>query len=81
MPTSVGYHNYNVEFLQTLVMLEHLASFLEYLQENIFEPLGMIDTSFNLRGEPMVCSPNDAIKTFHNSGLDELYLGDYLIHK
>ena len=41
----------------------------------------LLNTSFNLRGEPMVCSPNDAIKTFHNSGLDELYLGDYLIHK
>ena len=41
----------------------------------------LLNTSFNLRGEPMVCSPKDAIKTFHNSGLDELYLGDYLVCK
>jgi carbamoyltransferase len=41
----------------------------------------VLNTSFNLRGEPMVCAPTDAIRTFYSSGLDALILGDYLIEK
>ncbi len=41
----------------------------------------IMNTSFNLRGEPIVSSPTDAIRTFYSSGLDALILGSYLINK
>ena len=41
----------------------------------------ILNTSFNLRGEPMVSSPKDALNTFGKSGLETLYLGDYVIRK
>lgn len=41
----------------------------------------VLNTSFNLNGEPMVDSPVDAIRTFYSSGLDVLYLGDVRISK
>jgi carbamoyltransferase len=41
----------------------------------------LINTSFNLRGEPIVSSPSDALKTFLASGIDCLALEDILIDK
>ena len=41
----------------------------------------IMNTSFNLRGEPIVCTPTDAIRTFYSSGLDALVLGDLLVEK
>ncbi|MFH1460600.1 MAG: carbamoyltransferase C-terminal domain-containing protein [Candidatus Omnitrophota bacterium] len=41
----------------------------------------LINTSLNRRGEPMVCSPFDALKMFKESGLDYLAIGDYLVRK
>ena len=41
----------------------------------------LLNTSFNVQGEPMVCSIEDAIKNFYLSGLDELYIGSYKIKK
>ncbi|MDX1959915.1 MAG: carbamoyltransferase C-terminal domain-containing protein [Leptospiraceae bacterium] len=41
----------------------------------------VLNTSFNLKGEPMVSSPKDAIRTFFTSGLDALIIGDFLIVK
>ncbi len=41
----------------------------------------LLNTSFNLNGEPIVCSPRDALKTFYNCGLDILVLGNYIIIK
>jgi len=41
----------------------------------------IMNTSFNLRGEPIVCTPKDAIRTFYSSGLDFLILGDVVIAK
>jgi carbamoyltransferase len=41
----------------------------------------LINTSFNVSGEPIVCTPNDAIKTFLNSGMDYLVIGNYLVSK
>ena len=41
----------------------------------------VLNTSFNLRGEPIVCTPKDALRTFFTSGLDALILGDCLIKK
>lgn len=41
----------------------------------------VMNTSFNLRGEPIVCSPTDAIRTFFSSGLDALVLGNFVVEK
>ncbi len=42
---------------------------------------GVLNTSFNLHGFPVVCSPEDAIYVFENSGLEYLALEGYLISK
>jgi carbamoyltransferase len=41
----------------------------------------VLNTSFNLKGEPIVNSPFDAIRTFYTSGLDALILDRCLIAK
>ncbi|MEP2716192.1 carbamoyltransferase N-terminal domain-containing protein [Pseudophaeobacter sp.] len=41
----------------------------------------LINTSFNVRGEPLVCTPDDAIACFLNTGLDVLAIGDCLVWK
>jgi carbamoyltransferase len=41
----------------------------------------LLNTSFNLRGEPIVTTPENAWNTFHNSGLDLLVLGSVLVRK
>jgi len=41
----------------------------------------LVNTSFNLNGEPIVNSPEDAIRTFFTSGIDSLILGDFIIDK
>jgi carbamoyltransferase len=41
----------------------------------------LINTSFNLRGEPIVSSPSDALKTFFASGIDSLAIEDLLVDK
>ena len=41
----------------------------------------LLNTSFNVRGEPIVTSPQDAINTFLNSGIDTLVIGRFVIDK
>jgi carbamoyltransferase len=41
----------------------------------------LLNTSFNLRGEPIVSSPSDALRTFEASGIDSLAIGDLLVSK
>jgi carbamoyltransferase len=41
----------------------------------------VLNTSFNLKGDPIVCSPKDAIQTFYTSGLDDLVIGDFAVSK
>ncbi|MGI5940484.1 MAG: carbamoyltransferase [Thermoleophilia bacterium] len=41
----------------------------------------LLNTSFNIMGEPIVESPMDAIRCFFTTGLDYLVLGDYIIGK
>ena len=41
----------------------------------------VVNTSFNVRGEPMVCSPDDALNMFYGSDLKNLALGDFLVQK
>ena len=42
---------------------------------------GVLNTSLNVHGEPMVSSPGEALSTFARSGLPHLALGPYLISK
>jgi carbamoyltransferase len=41
----------------------------------------LLNTSFNLRGEPIVTSPQDAWNTFYNSDIDILVLGPFVVKK
>jgi carbamoyltransferase len=42
----------------------------------------VINTSFNVRGEPIVCTPKDAYDTFVNTGIDAVVMGNYIVtHK
>jgi carbamoyltransferase len=41
----------------------------------------LMNTSFNLRGEAIVNTPTDAIRTFFSSGMDALVIGSYLVEK
>jgi carbamoyltransferase len=41
----------------------------------------VMNTSFNLKGDPIVCSPKDAVQTFYTSGLDDLVIGDFVVSK
>jgi len=41
----------------------------------------LVNTSFNVRGEPMVCTPDDAYRCFINTEMDYLVLGNFLIKR
>lgn len=41
----------------------------------------ILNTSFNFRGEPLVCDPRDALRTFVSTGMDCLALENFLIRK
>ena len=41
----------------------------------------VLNTSFNIMGEPIVMSPQDAINTFNNSGLDYLIISNFIVEK
>lgn len=41
----------------------------------------VVNTSFNIRGEPIVCSPTDAFKCFMATDMDLLAVGNYLLYK
>lgn len=41
----------------------------------------LINTSFNLRGEPIVCTPMDALRTFFSSDMDVLCMENYILFK
>jgi len=41
----------------------------------------LVNTSFNVRGEPIVCSPGDAYLDFMRTGMDYLVIGNYILDK
>jgi len=54
------------------------------LLRSFFEKTGcplIVNTSFNVRGEPIVCSPEDAFRCFARTNMDYLVLGPYVIDK
>jgi carbamoyltransferase len=41
----------------------------------------LYNTSFNLFGGPLVCSPRDAVRNFYSSGIDSLFAGHFFVQK
>ncbi|MDG6906107.1 MAG: hypothetical protein JRN20_10025 [Nitrososphaerota archaeon] len=41
----------------------------------------VMNTSFNLAGEPLINTPKEAVRSFYTSGIDTLILGNYMIQK
>jgi carbamoyltransferase len=41
----------------------------------------LLNTAFSVRGEPLVCSPQDALVTFRNAPLDAMAIGSFLVEK
>ena len=41
----------------------------------------LMNTSLNVKGEPIVCNPHDAIKCFYDTGIQVLVLGSYILRK
>ncbi len=41
----------------------------------------VVNTSFNVRGEPIVCTPQDAYRCFMRTEMDHLVIGDCLFSK
>jgi carbamoyltransferase len=41
----------------------------------------LVNTSFNVRGEPIVCTPEDAFRCFMGTELDMLVVGNMILHK
>jgi carbamoyltransferase len=41
----------------------------------------LYNTSFNLFGEPMVCNPRDAVRSFYSSGIDAMLVGNFFLQK
>lgn len=41
----------------------------------------VMNTSFNVKGEPIVCSPHDALRTFFATGMEALAIGPFLVMK
>jgi carbamoyltransferase len=41
----------------------------------------LVNTSFNVRGEPIVCTPADAYRCFRRTEMDALVIGSFLLEK
>ena len=41
----------------------------------------LYNTSFNLFGDPLVCTPRDAVRSFYSSGIDAMVAGNFLLEK
>ena len=39
----------------------------------------LLNTSFNVKGQPIICTPTEAIDTFLAAHLDALVLGDFMV--
>ena len=68
--------------IQTVTRDEHPLYYdlLRAFQARTGVPV-LVNTSFNTRGEPIVCTPRDAVESFWTSPLDALVIGPYLLEK
>jgi carbamoyltransferase len=61
-------------------MSPRLARLLKAFDERTGCPI-LLNTSFNMRDEPIVCSPTDAIWCFARTDIDVLFLEDFVIDR
>jgi carbamoyltransferase len=68
--------------IQTVNRSQHPAYYdlLRAFEEKTGVPV-LVNTSFNTRGEPIVCTPRDAVECFWTSPLDALVIGSFLLEK
>jgi carbamoyltransferase len=68
--------------IQTINRAQHPVYYdlLKAFQARTGVPV-LVNTSFNTRGEPIVCSPRDAVECFWTSPLDALVIGSFLLEK
>mgnify|MGYP000293554538 CR=1 FL=1 len=64
------------ERLQRLVGLRVVSAF-----ERLTGCAVLVNTSFNVRGEPIVCTPEDAYRCFMRTDIDVLVLGPFVLEK
>ena len=74
----LGIHTY--QDLMNLFPNRYIESLLKQLDKVNGFPI-VINTSFNLKDQTMVLTPEDAIKTFLNCEMDILVLGNYVLKK
>lgn len=76
-----GLHPFDLSCRPQLVEREWNPRFHRLLKryEQITGCGGMLNTSFNLHGEPVVCTPEDALQTYVQSELDAVTIEDYLV--
>jgi carbamoyltransferase len=76
-------HPYDKTVRPQVVNKDWNPEYYNILQE--FERLAgrgaILNTSFNLHGYPIVCSPQDALQVFSDSGLEFMGIGDFLVKK
>ena len=41
----------------------------------------VLNTSFNVKGEPIVENPEQALRCFYSTGIDELFIGSFIVKK
>jgi carbamoyltransferase len=68
--------------IQTINRQQHLLYYdlIKAFQARTGVPV-LVNTSFNTRGEPIVCTPRDAVECFWTSPLDALVIGSFLLEK
>jgi carbamoyltransferase len=68
--------------VQTVNRAQHALYYdlLKAFQRRTGVPV-LVNTSFNTRGEPVVCTPRDAVECFWTSPLDALVIGPFLLEK
>ena len=53
---------------------------IETLGKHTGHPV-VLNTSFNVRGEPIICTPLEAVRCYFSTGMDALAIGDFLLQK
>ena len=41
----------------------------------------VLNTSFNIKGEPIICNPREAIRCYYDTGIDALVIGNFVLSK
>ncbi len=68
--------------IQTVNQTEnmHMRELLEAFKKETGYSV-LVNTSFNIKGEPIVCTPYDAVYSFERADIDYLIMGDYVVAK